>query len=292
MTKILPLTDIPPRAPQPAAPAKPAAPVRPVPVGEPPRPVPAPRAWRLIHSNIVLSDRRDKGYNRIFGDVAELSDGRLVCRYLMFGRDGTPITICSPWSPDDKLEAPRPPGIDWGGNIRQTIESGPRHHQLAPPDALELERFKAAWPVLASRLGIEADPGPKKIFEAGPTFYPVASDSVSFNPAWWRSKVDRHCSGDFGAYGVWSAVDLTNDVIWSVFEAGIEAQNIVAIATQSAAVRSRFLLDEQDQAWWPAPQLTTYPPMFGTRPQRVADLTTAFTRTGTITLASIQKLPL
>jgi hypothetical protein len=263
--------------------AVPAAPATPAPIPTAPAPDAQP-AFTIVGTQVVLYEEKLTKV-KLYGTVARLADGRKRYRYLQPGRDGTPCAGFGDWSESDDLTVARAIPVDWPGKIRGLIESpSVIRNQLPPPDTLELDRFRAAWPVLAARLNIVPDAPPMQRFSSGPVFYPAASIGVSLCAEWWRPWVLKHCAGQWGLNGEWQAMTLSQDQLWTLDEQPMHIQNIAAVTTGSGAVLSRFVIPDSDQNLWEKPKYADR------RTCKVIHMTTAFGRRGSQTVASIEEL--
>jgi hypothetical protein len=266
--------------------AVPAAPATPAPIPTAPAPEAAKPAFAIVQTQVVLYAEKLSNA-KVYGTVAKLSNGRLRFRYLISGRDGSALSAYGDWSEEHDATKPLPRPVDWGGWARSKVDSpSVIRNLLPPPDELEIDRFRAAWPVLAAKLGVESPAQPMRRFSPGPTWYPATTMGVSLSTSWWRNWLDKHCAGDdWGLFGSWPAISaLTQDQLWTMDEQTIECQNVAAVTTNSGAVRSRFVLDDATQ------NLLAHPTYGLMGRCKVVDLTTAFSRRGPITICSIEEI--
>ena len=127
---------------------------------------------------------------------------------------------------------PRP--TDWGDLVdnRLTQSPGPKHWDiLGPrPESDEIERFREAWPIVSARLGLDAPPAPKRLFDPGRVYF---AKSLTCDI---HALVDRHAGGDWGEHGFHGV--LTVEDAWQL--PTVEAANRLAVSTARGAVQSRF----------------------------------------------------
>jgi hypothetical protein len=147
--------------------------------------------------------------------------------------------------------------------LRDTIESRGgfgAFFKLDPPAPTELEKFRQAWPAVAEKIGIKAEPGPPRLFELGECYYQRASDGVGIGPEIMRDLANRHATN--------ADAQIDGDL-----------------------VKSRFTLDPAVQNFWALPiAYDTCGITHGYRPTRVVDVVTSLGQR--TTLLTIEKLPL
>jgi hypothetical protein len=258
--------------------------------------------FAIIERGVVLSDRRKakrdpQRYSKpVVGDVARLSDGRLIARFVRAGSDGTPLWQYIPYDPEvDVSTVYLPAPTDWGERLRSKTEQirGGHHTLLERNEVLEVQRFRREFPSIAALPGLSGQLEAvvpyqsSRLFEPGSVLYPIATEGVSFNTEWWRHWVELHASGDWGVHGHHVDKRYTDEDLWTRDEMAQNVQNSIACGTRSGACLSRWILGEEAQVRWLKPQLS-YSEL-GERPTRCVDIITAFLRGGARTLCTIEQ---
>jgi hypothetical protein len=235
-----------------------------------------PGPFEVLQRGIVIAYPHGRGH-QLRGDVARLSTGALVCRYSVPAIDGGSIPTVDRWHPDDNVQrVQRPRGRDWvawARSKKQTLAAG----EIGPrPDASpeDLVRFKALFPSVARRLGIDTTPLISRVFELG-------AISVRGDLGWqfWHDTLDRHsAAADFGTYGkLADCPESTEETMWVLASSSVVIQNAAAIKLQAGAVQSLYRVGAEH-----AHMLK--------RPDQVhgAFVTTVFARVGPITVAWVE----
>jgi len=132
-----------------------------------------------------------------------------------------------PMGPDRDTVFAMTKGIDQNRDAYSELDP------LATDEDREIAAFRALWPVVSARLGLNGSPEPYRIFRPGRVFYEKAPFGRSLAVDMWRAFLDRHTAGDNG-----ERYDL-------------DELNAAAIAAGRGEVASRFILDVHDQARFP-----------------------------------------
>jgi hypothetical protein len=208
--------------------------------------------FKIVKENIILEDHRAGGpWGRkmpVFGSVAQLDDGRLIARYRTTSVSGEPTWGTRPYDPqeDPTLCSCLPPAIDWVAWIDRNLERPPGWNvlDLRDDETLECERFLAAWPRIAFKLGIGQATPPATLFDVGVVQVP----RLAIDPVLFRQLVNAHAStGGHGAYGRHQDTpEPTESQMWTLDEQSPAIVNLVSIRTRSGVVRSRFRMSAED----------------------------------------------
>jgi hypothetical protein len=218
--------------------------------------------FEIIHRDIVLSARVPGDGKRfpVTGNVARLADGRLRARYFFTMCDGDRAAAVSPWSEGDGTaqqlcSAP----CDWRARIRSLVRDTAQWATLNPvPEDSEIESFRRAWPKISDHIGLSPTLPPFRFFSAGRITVTTAAPPAMFPQERWWEFIDRHCGGDFGDYGTYDEVPVTDETIWTIAEQPVSIQNSAAISSGAGTVISQYMLPDADQPKFVRPEFAPY----------------------------------
>lgn len=216
---------------------------------EPPPAAAEPPAFKLLHRNIILQDRRrQEPINPaalVRGDVAQLSDGRIMARW-----SGGSF----PWSEDHDVSRPlTQPGstaeerID--AELSRAGDTGYGHLELTESDIVaEVRKFRATFPELAQAIGVDEPDPPSSSWLFAPGKIRIPMTRSGEPPPDWRSYLERHLAGDWGLDGAFLGDPLSLDQVWTIDHQLPAVQNRMAIDRRTGVVRSRHELPPEQQA--------------------------------------------
>jgi hypothetical protein len=173
-------------------------------------PVPGdPAAFEVISSTYLVEDRRhgEPLSRPIYGQVADCPGWGRLARWAIQGR----VTPCfgylriNPLDADKAPEGLHTPADEVASTLSEieTLASSPRGRlramEVSPLEG-EIARFKAAWPLIAEKIGL-VRLRPARLFEPGNrVLIPQAFDARAGDVD-WQGFLDKHLSGDFGTIG-------------------------------------------------------------------------------------------
>lgn len=213
--------------------------------------------FEIVYRDILLAtaNRGQPNAKTITGDVARLSDGRMVSRVRGVDADGETIFGFDEFNPDPNVRGDH--GVMPYQNaaaLNQELEilrCGPRVATLNPTEERqEFARLKAEYPFLWKRLKLDEDFA-QPIFATGEVSYPqLPKPPFTFALDWVRECVDRHASGDFGANGLADTSTLTEEERWLSSSLPRARANVAAAQLRTGVVVSDYLLSDAAQVEW------------------------------------------
>jgi hypothetical protein len=233
---------------------------------------------RILKTGVVLYNPRDKEpmARGPAGDVAELADGRLACRWPVRLDDGRVAFGCRDYQLGEDPTVYRGGNNprDWSAEIKAELQRvAGCYRDLEPrrePVEEERQRVRARYPNVWREMGIEPPPQPT------PTLFPVGRVMVpmpvmlGLHPVpckapgvpsakaaaliSWHDLVERHAAGDWGLNGQWNdATPIDDDQMFLLAAQPIETQSHAAIRLGSGAVQSRYVLPDDVQRCFERP---------------------------------------
>jgi hypothetical protein len=213
--------------------------------------------FEVIYKDITLAQlgRGELRAKAIYGDVARLADGTLLARVQAADIDGSPLFAYEPFDPDpisrrDFSAQPVAEAERFNRELENMQIASKTFTLQASAYRAEVEKFKALWPELTIKLGLEAD-RPNPIFDPGAVFYPVRpKPGCWLDMSWVRTCVDLHASGDWGDYGVADLSALSDEERWCASILPRARRNIAFIRSGSGIVESQYALGPvADKSW-------------------------------------------
>lgn len=212
-----------------------------------------PIPFKIVYSNVILARTRigDSAPGLVYGDVAQLSDGRLMARVAGKDIDGETIYAYEEWAADanartDFAAAPRRDAQYFGHALTELGYAG----TISQTDLrTELTRFGKEYPQLLALLDLEREhPAPK--FDPGICSCPTRTNA----PFWFdmgrsRHILDQYASGDWGNWGV-GDFSMTEEEAWLTNSLPRARANVVAILRRSGVVKAQYPLQPHLQAQW------------------------------------------
>jgi hypothetical protein len=200
-------------------------------------------SFEILHENTVLSSKKSAAdpdrKTVISGQVAKMSDGRLLTRSMKFDSFGNPQFSYGQWDQERQqatgFGSTREDAADFKAKWDK-LEFTHGFHRLppqAPPG--EINRFCEAWPEVSALLGVRPAGPVQHLFASGPICYPKV-----LNTATARKVFDLHISGDFGSYFYDPTHKLTDEQVWlsGHKDTPIDIRNACAIQSRQGVVTS------------------------------------------------------
>ena len=211
---------------------------------------PAPSVFTILETSSILVDaplnREGTPIGRpVFGQVARISDGRMLGRSEVISRHGDALISLGPVDPaTGKAELAQ--AKDWGGELEARLSAFSQKAGVYTfpdtPDPTEVERFVALWPKVSAQLGLAVQVRPDPLFGKGSAWHAPKPGRTEVAPplAEFREYYERDVRGDFGVHGSFNPEPLTAEQIFVLPTLPIELQNRHTVLSSSGIVRSRY----------------------------------------------------